>query len=80
MLKIRLSRRGKKHQSSYRIIITEASRKRDGAYLDLVGHYNPNTDPPTIKIDKKLYLEWLKKGAQPTETVANLARKTIGSL
>lgn len=75
MLKIRLTRTGKRGQPSYRIIVKEAKSKRDGRYTDLLGFYNPLTNPATIKLDKKKYLSWIKKGAQPTNTVRHLAKK-----
>jgi small subunit ribosomal protein S16 len=75
MVKIRLARFGKKGQPIYRIVVIESGKKRDGKYLEAIGFYNPNPDPPLIKIDKPRYLDWLKKGAQPTTTVANLAKK-----
>ena len=75
MLKIRLTRTGKKNQPSYRIVVKEARSKRDGKYTELLGYYNPLTDPATIKLDKDRYQSWLKKGAQPTDTVRRLAKK-----
>jgi small subunit ribosomal protein S16 len=75
MLKIKLSRIGKRGQPSYRIIIAEAKSKRDGRYIDLLGTYNPMVDPKEIKINTKKYNDWIKKGAQPTETVKSLYRK-----
>ena len=72
MLKIKLSRIGKKSQPSYRIIVAEARSKRNGKYTDLLGHYNPLTDPPTVTLDLNKYTTWLQKGAQPTPTVKNL--------
>lgn len=75
MLKIKLSRKGKKNQPFYRIIVAEAKSKRDGKYIDALGYYNPLTKPKIIKINKEAYQEWLKKGAQPTETVKKLFNK-----
>ncbi len=75
MLKIRLKRTGKRGQPSYRIVVAEARSKRDGKYKEGLGHYNPLTNPATIKLDKKKYQDWLKKGAQPTETVRHLYNK-----
>ncbi|HUV47261.1 MAG TPA: 30S ribosomal protein S16 [Candidatus Bathyarchaeia archaeon] len=72
MLKIKLTRLGKKHQPSFRIIVAEARSKRDGQYIDLLGFYNPLDKPPTIVIDKKKYHDWLTKGAKPTATVRRL--------
>jgi len=74
MLKIKLTRRGKKHQPSYRIVVAEARSKRDGKYIESLGFYNPSTTPAGYKIDKKKYQEWLDKGAQPTEAVRRLVK------
>ncbi len=75
MLKIKLTRLGKKKQPYYRIIIAEARSKRDGKYIDLIGSYNPMSNPKEIKIDIAKYDEWINKGAKPTETVADLYKK-----
>lgn len=75
MLKIKLSRTGKRGYSSYKIIVNEARSKRDGRYLEQLGIYNPNTKPLSIKINKKRLNYWLEKGAQPTETVRRLIKK-----
>src|SRR5260221_2059879 len=72
MLKIKLARFGKKKQPHYRIVINEARDKRDGQYVDLVGHYEPSVTPKTLEIDMPKVEEWLKKGAQPTDTVQSL--------
>lgn len=75
MVKIRLTRTGKTHQPSYRIVVVEENTKRDGEYLVSLGHYIPTTTPKTIVLDKKEYDAWIKKGAQPTPTVASLVKK-----
>ena len=75
MLKIRLTRVGKKGQPAYRIIVSERRSKRDGPVVDSLGFYNPLTQPATIKIDKTKYQHWIKQGAQPTTTVRSLASK-----
>lgn len=69
MLKIRLSRRGKKRQPSYRVVVTDAKFKRDGRYVEKIGFYNPLTDPETVVIDESRALYWLSVGAQPTDPV-----------
>lgn len=74
MLKIRLFRTGKKNQPSYRIVITEARRKRDGKYVENLGFYNPLTDPYALEYKKDRVEYWISKGAQPTETVRKLLR------
>lgn len=79
MLKIKLSRYGKRGQPFYRIIVAEAKSKRDGKYIDLIGTYNPLSQPAEIKLDQQKYQDWLKKGAQPTDTVRGLFKKISGS-
>ncbi len=73
MLAIRLTRFGKTHRPFYRIIIKEKRSKRDGKYIDRIGYYDPFTKETKIDIDKYDY--WLKRGAQPSETVKNLIKK-----
>jgi small subunit ribosomal protein S16 len=72
MVKIRLSRLGRKKRPSYRVVIADARAPRDGAFIEIIGHYNPLTDPPTIVIDEEKALNWISKGAQPTERVSVL--------
>ena len=72
MLKIKLARFGKRKQPHYRIVVNEARDKRDGQYVDLIGHYEPSVTPKTLQIDMVKVEEWLKKGAQPTDTVQSL--------
>lgn len=73
MVKIKLSRTGKKNEPHFRIVVVEARSKRDGAYVENVGHYHPKTKQ--LVLNKDSYDAWLAKGAQPTETVASLVRK-----
>lgn len=75
MLKIRLTRTGKKKQASYRVVVADINSKRDGRIVERIGHYNPRTDPLvfTIKEDRALY--WLSVGAQPTDAVKRLLVK-----
>lgn len=73
MLKIKLTRIGRKNQPAYRIVVNERRDKRDGSYAAQVGFYNPVSKELTI--DTKAYEEWLAKGAQPTETVASLYQR-----
>ena len=78
MLKIRLKRLGAKKNPSYRIIVINSTTKREGRPVQELGHYNPKTK--VMKLDKAAALDWIKKGAQPTETVAYLiktATKTV---
>ena len=76
MLRIRLMRVGAKKQPSYRIVVADSRAARDGAFVDQVGHYNPRTDPPTIVVDEEKALKWLRQGAQPSEAVERMLRKT----
>jgi len=72
MLKIRLSRVGKKKRPSYRVVVADSRAPRDGAFIEIIGHYNPLTDPSTVTIDEEKTLKWIRQGAQPTERVAIL--------
>lgn len=76
MVRIRLFRVGAKKQPSYRIVVADARSPRDGRFIEIIGHYNPRTDPPEVTIDRERALYWLKNGAQPTEPVARLLEKT----
>jgi len=67
-VKIRLERQGKKKKPYYHIVISDARAPRDGRFIERIGNYNPNTNPAIIEIDEDKALEWLQKGAQPTET------------
>ncbi len=72
MVKIRLRRMGAKKQPTYRFVITDARAPRDGRFIEIVGHYNPRTEPKTIVIDESKIKEWLAKGAQPSDPVRRL--------
>ena len=72
MLRIRLTRVGKKKQPAYRLIVTDSRSPRDGAFLKIIGHYNPLTDPATLVVKEDEAIHWLEKGAQPSETAAKL--------
>lgn len=74
-VKIRLRRMGAKKQPSYRVVVADARAPRDGAFIETIGHYNPLTDPETVKIDAAKAQQWLQRGAQPTEPVARLLWK-----
>ena len=76
---IRLARVGAKKQPTYRFVVSDSRNARNGRSLDTLGHYNPRTDPIDIKVDEEKANQWLKQGAQPTDTVARLFRK-IGIL
>jgi small subunit ribosomal protein S16 len=75
MLKIRLRRVGAKKQPSYRLVVADVRAPRNGAFVDIVGHYNPLTDPETVVIKEEKALHWLKQGAKPTATTARLLDK-----
>jgi small subunit ribosomal protein S16 len=79
MLRIRLTRTGKRKQPHYRVVVTEKKTKRDTKFLATLGHYIPTNNPAVLKIDIKEYDLWLSKGAQPTETVTYLRTKTTTS-
>ena len=66
--KIRLQRRGKKKYSFFHIVIADSRAPRDGKFIEKIGTYNPNTDPATIELDFESALNWVKNGAQPTDT------------
>ncbi len=75
MLKIKLARFGKKKQPAYRIVVNEAKSKRDGQYTAMIGRYAPTESPKILEIDLPAFEAWVKKGAQPTETVTNLVER-----
>lgn len=75
MVKIRLRRIGAKKKPSYRLVVADARAPRDGAFITIIGHYNPLTDPETVVINEEKALNWLKEGAQPTATAARLLSK-----
>ena len=75
MVKIRLRRMGAKKTPFYRVIVADSRSPRDGRFIEELGTYNPLTDPAEIKIDTDRALEWIKKGAQPTDTVKDLLKK-----
>ena len=75
MVKIRLQRVGKKKKPSYRVVVADSRAPRDGKFIEVIGHYDPLTDPATVEIKEERALEWLRRGAQPTQTVANIFKK-----
>ncbi|MBE3562150.1 MAG: 30S ribosomal protein S16 [Hydrogenibacillus schlegelii] len=76
MVKIRLRRLGAKKRPFYRIVVADARSPRDGRFIEEIGYYNPLTDPADVKVDVERAVYWLKNGAQPTETVRSLFRRT----
>jgi small subunit ribosomal protein S16 len=75
VLKIRLRRVGKKKKPAYRVVVADARSPRDGRFVEILGLYDPLTDPPTINLDEDRTREWMRKGAQPSETVAKLLKR-----
>jgi small subunit ribosomal protein S16 len=75
MVKIRLRRVGAKKKPSYRVVVTDSCAPRDGRFIEVIGHYDPLTDPPSIVIDAERAARWLGWGAQPTEAVEKLFSK-----
>lgn len=73
-VKIRLQRHGRKQNPYYKIVVADARSPRDGKFIERLGFYNPMTVPATIEIDREKALEWIQKGAQPTDTVRAILR------
>ena len=76
MVKIRLRRMGKKKDPSYRVVVADERMPRDGRFIEEIGYYNPMTEPAEVKIDAEKAQKWIKNGAQPSETVRSLLKKT----
>ncbi len=76
MVKIRLKRTGKKKDPSYRVVVADERMPRDGRFIEEIGFYNPMTEPPVIKIDAEKAQKWIKNGAQPSDTVRALLKKS----
>lgn len=74
MLKIRLTRAGRKGIPYYRVVVADARMPRDGRFIEVIGHYDPKKEPSLIEIDEEKARSYLSKGAQPTQAVANLLR------
>ncbi len=75
MLKIRLTRMGRRHLPAFRIVVMDSRKKRDGAFIEKLGFYQPQADPPKLVVDEERSLHWLSVGAQPTLIVKNLFRQ-----
>ena len=75
-VKMRLRRMGAKKAPFYRVIVADSRSPRDGRFIEEIGYYNPLTNPAEIKIDAEKATKWLNNGAQPTETVRSLLKKT----
>jgi small subunit ribosomal protein S16 len=74
VVKLRLMRMGKKKQPTYRVVAADARSPRNGRFIEIVGHYNPRTEPSTIVIDNDKAVHWLSEGAQATESVQKLLK------
>ncbi|MEP7157883.1 MAG: 30S ribosomal protein S16 [Chloroflexota bacterium] len=74
-VRIRLTRVGATKQPTYRFVVADSRNARDGRSLETLGHYNPRTDPIEIKVDEEKARDWIKRGAQPSDTVARLFRR-----
>jgi small subunit ribosomal protein S16 len=72
-------RTGAKKSPSYRVVVKEKQSKRDGAYLEKVGTYNPTRNPAEVKLDMDRVRYWMEKGAQPTDTVSQLIKKNAAT-
>ena len=70
-----IRRAGTKNRPSYRLVVADSRSPRDGAFIAIIGHYNPLTDPETVVIDEGKALNWLREGAQPTATATRLLSK-----
>ncbi|TAK14385.1 MAG: 30S ribosomal protein S16 [Anaerolineae bacterium] len=79
MVRLRLRRVGRKKQAAFRIVAADKESPRDGRFLEILGFYNPRTQPETIQLDEARIYEWLGKGAQPSESVERIL-KTAGAL
>lgn len=75
MIKLRLRRTGAKKRPSYRIVAAEHSAPRDGRFIEIIGHYDPLTEPATVKVNEERARHWLSVGAQPSDTVAGLLKR-----
>lgn len=75
MVRIRLRRTGSKKNASYRIVVADERSPRDGRFIEELGYYNPVANPVELKVNVERANDWIKKGAQPTETVRSLLKK-----
>jgi len=71
-VKLRLTRIGKTKQPQYRIVASDSRSPRDGRFIEILGHYNPRTEPSTLTVDNEKAVKWLSQGAQPTDRVRKL--------
>jgi small subunit ribosomal protein S16 len=82
-VRMRLTRVGSKKNPIYRVVVADSRSPRDGRFIEILGHYSPLTEPPTVSIDRAKVEAWIKKGAQPSNTVrkliANAPEKVVAS-
>jgi small subunit ribosomal protein S16 len=71
-VKLRLTRIGKTKQPQYRIVASDSRSPRDGRFIEILGHYNPRTEPSSLTVDNEKAVKWLQQGAQPTDRVKKL--------
>ena len=76
MVKIRLKRMGMKKKPFYRVVVADERASRDGRFVEEIGYYNPVSTPVELKVDKEKAQQWIKNGAQPTDTVRALLKKS----
>jgi small subunit ribosomal protein S16 len=74
LVKIRLMRMGGKKKPFYRVAVADSRSPRDGRFIEIIGHYDPRTEPSAIDMDEEKALDWLRKGAQPSNQVKNLMK------
>ena len=74
-VKIRLNRMGAKKNPFYRIVVADSRAPRDGRFIEILGNYDPSKQPAVVSVDEAKVLDWMNKGAQPTDTVKNLLSK-----
>ena len=75
LLRIRLARMGAKKQGTYRVVVIDRERARDGRFVEILGHYNPRRTPPEIVLNRERIDYWIGKGAQPSETVRSFLKR-----
>jgi small subunit ribosomal protein S16 len=73
-VRMRLTRVGSKKNPIYRVVVADSRSPRDGRFIEIIGRYNPQTDPSTIELDEAKVKDWLGKGAQPSDAVAKLIK------
>ena len=76
MVRIRMKRMGSRGRPFYRIVVADARSPRDGRFIETLGYYDPLTHPKTVKIDSEKYYTWIHRGAQPSESVAKVLKRT----